>query len=142
MKTGHPYLSTVVSTSRDVVLDPNTAQGKAFAWLKEVDGPNQTFLSDSEMVERYVIALLYFILNGQNWLQSDEFLSHLQVCNWFGVKCSNESVVKLEWSSNNLNGIYNSGIPKEISYLTYICFPGFFNSPAPPCEHYTFSSQG
>ena len=83
--------------------------------MKEVDGPNETFLSDSEMVERYVIALLYFSLNGQNWLQNDGFLSHLHVCNWFGVTCSNELVVKLEWSSNNLNGIYSSGIPKEIS---------------------------
>ena len=122
MKSGHPYLSTVVSISGDLVLNPNTAQGKAFAWLKEVDGPNETFLSDSEMVERYVIALLYFSLNGQNWLQNDGFLSHLHVCNWFGVTCSNELVVKLEWSSNNLNGIYSSGIPKEISQLVKLNF--------------------
>ena len=118
-----------------MVLDPNTAQGKAFARLKEVDCPNQTFLSDSEMVGRYVISLLYFILNGQNWLQSDEFLSHLQVCNWFGVKCSNELVVKLEWSSNNLNGIYSSGIPKEISQLVKLklldLHSNSLNSPLP-----------
>ena len=87
--------------------DRSTPQYQALEWMANDDStdPLHFTLSDDELVERFVVVLLYFSMKGANWINQARFLSpSLNICSWnstiditIGVLGCNEvgSVVRL-----------------------------------------------
>lgn len=68
-------------------------QGMAVEWLAGRDGQNLAVpegdLSSSEgyaLLERYVLAILYYSTNGPQWRSRTGFLSDNDVCTWAGLR--------------------------------------------------------
>jgi len=87
-------------------------------------------LSDNEILERYVLALLYLETNGESWFDAFEFNSEGHVCTWRGkrsayekkgvLKCTPGNLVeRLALFDNNLQGTLPSeiGLLSELTYL-------------------------
>lgn len=104
----------------------NSSEYKAFDWLVSKDG---RFLCpiDNTLVQRYVLALLYYETNGDNWWNCTQneatdcgefpFLSPASECNWGGIDCDHSnSVSRITMSNNNMKG----SIPKEIGSLIHL----------------------
>ena len=46
-------------------------------------------IADSErLIERFVLAVLYFTLSGDRWRFQNLWLSDTSLCGWFGVGCT------------------------------------------------------
>jgi len=104
----------LLTLSVEKIFESNTPQKDAYDWLVREDEFELDDVSDDEVVERYVITVMYFSLQGEKWLDSDRFLSSRSVCAWFEVGCDgNGRVRKLDWNSNRLSGV----VPDEISFL-------------------------
>ena len=108
-------LFTLVDISSPVLLsDPTTPQGRAFRWLVDED-VFYVCPSDNtcDVIQRFVLAVIYFATNGPNWFQcsgnraaSDDcgndfpfdqgqsrFLAPVTECNWAGIRCSEDLCV-------------------------------------------------
>jgi hypothetical protein len=104
-------------------------QIEALNWLAYDDPANLDFEHDlhpDELLERFVMALLYFSMGGENWHDSFGFLSGFPVCMWNeyaddmyndgvpGVWCSAWSVAIVGLWGNNLQG----QLPTELFLLS------------------------
>jgi len=123
---------SLLDTVSDPMLlrNPGSPHSQSIQWLI---GNDDAYLcpDNSKIIQRYVLALVYFSTNGDKWLQcssssfavdncGDEnpfqgqtrFLSGATECNWAGIRC-NESlcVTQIEFEENNLEGT----IPHEIA---------------------------
>ena len=117
---------TFVSEDMSDLHNLDTPQGKAFDWLLNKDG--RALHPDAEnLVQRYVLAVLYFSTAGQNWIVgSSHWMNALHECHWkrtsrgvtYGVtECDeNQRVTKLHLPDNNLRGKF----PFEIGCLTQL----------------------
>lgn len=124
--------------------DMSSPQGKALDWIINVDQaylcPETIYTCPNALIQRYVLAVIYFSTNGDQWFQCSASLSALDSCgeeypfssktrfldsgsecNWAGIDC-NESlcVTRIEFEDNNLNGV----IPNEIGSLVHLEFWG------------------
>lgn len=123
----YPQFSFVASVSSVVDLTTvDSPQYKALNWLMN----NDAYTPPTEMlwVERYILAVLYFSTDGDNWIEESNsiFMNVLvSVCDWSsgswatgdwrGVDCkSDESVVEVRITNSNLHGL----IPSEIGKLS------------------------
>ncbi len=70
--------------SGEVINNASTPQNKAYDWLVNEDPANLDLdsLSDEDLSQRYIAALLYFSLDGGNWFDQYDFLSNSHVCEW------------------------------------------------------------
>ena len=115
-------------SSMDDLEDSEASQRKALDWIVNDDGLHLC-PKDQNVVQRYILALLYFQTNGGNWercsadqpdfttCEGDNFLSATHECMWGGIKCdSNETVTALHLDDNKLFG----SLPSEIGALTYL----------------------
>jgi hypothetical protein len=110
---------------RRALSSPGTLQYQALNWLSYDDPANLDFelVSSDDLLERFVMALLYFSTGGEDWADSSGFLSALSVCSWneysdsgslnFGVLCD-PMIVEIRFRSNNLIG----QLPTELGLLT------------------------
>jgi len=105
--------------------DPTTPQFAAYEWLKNDDPAklNLDSLSDKELYQRYIAALFYFSMNGDDWDKPFGFLQHTSVCEWYdvakkmGIMCSSDgSIEQLVINENSLGGRLPSEL-KELSTL-------------------------
>ncbi len=64
-------------------------------------------------IEYQALVTVYNQTGGAEWRDSSGWLSEATPCSWFGVTCSEGSVVELNLIDNNLSG----QIPQEISLL-------------------------
>lgn len=74
-------------TSDPAVFENDTsAQYAAMDWLANsdewVEANNTDSTDHRELVERYVLALLYFSTNGNRWRNQNNFLEPFSVCGW------------------------------------------------------------
>lgn len=132
-------LFTLVDISSPALLsDPTTPQGRAFRWLVDEDAfyvcPSD---NTCDVVQRFVLAVVYYSTNGEAWFQcsgnraaSDDcgndfpfdqgqsrFLAPVSECNWAGIRCSEDlCVTDIEFELNNLVGT----IPNEIGNLPFL----------------------
>ena len=72
------------NVSGDIVFDVSTPQSDAYDWLLNNDPANLDLdsLTEEELNQRYIAALFYFSLNGQNWVDQYGFLEASHVCEW------------------------------------------------------------
>jgi hypothetical protein len=102
-------------------------QIEALNWLADDDPAKLDFelVTPTELLERFVMALLYFSTGGENWTSSSGsdlsgFFSAMSVCSWDGVGCdptvveSYPVVVEIRFDSDNLRG----QLPTELGLLT------------------------
>jgi len=105
-------------------LNPNTSQGRASTWLI-ADDAYYICPDDTNLLQRYIMALFYYSTNGYNWLecsanilnsQCNEFryLSTLNECVWYGNRCAGNDMYSIIFDNNGLSGT----IPSEISNLS------------------------
>jgi hypothetical protein len=102
---------------------PGTPQYQALDWLANEDPANLDFVlvPPDMLLERFIMALLYFSTAGETWNDSSGFLNASSVCSWHGaIVCdptvveSHPMVVKIYLSENNLHG----QLPTELSLLS------------------------
>jgi len=123
LQRSNAIFSLLGTVSNPVLLRKlDTPHSKSIQWLI---GDDNAYLcpDNTKIIQRYVLALIYFSTNGEEWFQcssspfvadrcGDEdpfqgqtrFLSSETECNWAGIRCNEE---------NNLGGT----IPHEIAEL-------------------------
>jgi hypothetical protein len=92
----------LLQISGDAIKDESTPQFAAYNWLQNQDPANLDLdsLSDEELSQRYIAALLYFSLDGNNWIDKYRFLDDSNVCEWnngstrnmLGIRCSDGTI--------------------------------------------------
>lgn len=97
--------------------DPSSPQYQALKWLYQNANLNE--YADTQRMQRYAMAVLYFSTNGQEWTVSDNWLSDLPECEWYnkGVTfCDavSSGVSNFDLNGNNLNG----KLPAELYLLS------------------------
>jgi hypothetical protein len=92
------FRSVLGSVSEEGLDDPNSTQFKALNWIANEDPANTTvgITPDETIKQRYVAALLYFALGGENWINKYNFLMGLPICSWnqelLGIICDSANV--------------------------------------------------
>lgn len=108
-------------SSPEVLRNESSHQFRAFQWLLYEDKRVFDPLDSLAVVQRYVLALVYFATNGdESWTDKLDFLSPVSECDWNivqddfsyqGVVCFTGDVVTgLYLGSNNLTG----SLPEEV----------------------------
>ncbi len=91
------FRTQLVPLSGAVALyNTSSPQYAAIRWLAQEDPkalPESTTLF--ELMQRYILSVLYFSTNGSHWISQNNFLTSGPVCFWhdiFGVFCDNHTV--------------------------------------------------
>ena len=128
-------------SSGDVFLLTEGAQTKAVEWMAFEDRLNLPTPSSSaspsenraayDFVLRYVMAVLYFSMNGPEWTYQFSFLSEKDTCNWngllqnsqggfisYGLVCNREDRRAFAIYLDNLE--LEGELPNELKFLTTI----------------------
>jgi len=121
-------------TEEDLLLfaDPTSPQSMTLQWLRDDPITSMPDRSTRTVLERYVLAVLYFSASGHKWLGEYEYLTDADVCDWHGesadssgsipdgVSCqsSNGTVNTINLVNNNLHGT----IPWEIVLLSDLSY--------------------
>ena len=93
---GEPVLTNnaKMTTIRNIILfygvtptavldDRSTPQFAALDWLANVDSASSYQMADDiRVIQRYVLATLFFSTNGNDWTETYEWLSDDHECNW------------------------------------------------------------
>lgn len=113
-----------------------TPQYKAVRWIAK-DDPSKLSLDHAEVLQRYVLAVLFFSFGGEIgsgqgdggatkgkvftfWKNDDNWMTEAGLCDWYGVECIGEEadgegyVFILNMTSNNIT---RAAIPSELHAL-------------------------
>ena len=98
--------------------DPSSPQYRALEWMFATP-PDQDILDQpARIAQRWVLAVLYFSTEGEQWVNSARWLSSDNECDWYstnpGEICDSDGLVKQ--IDLRRNGLQNS-IPEEILLL-------------------------
>ena len=102
-------------TAQDL-LDEQSPQYVAMQWLTLDAAQNSWTLFDPKVIQRALLAVLYFSLGGgEKWTNATGWLEpSMDECSWFGVFCSKSHEIKsLFLPSNNLIG----QLPRELGFM-------------------------
>jgi len=84
----HKFLSHRISEMGNLQ-DPTTPEYKASLWIADQDTRDLPVPTDPdhydssyEFVQRYILAVVYFSLDGANWTKKLDFLSEKSECDW------------------------------------------------------------
>jgi len=114
----------VIGLSGDVALIEGTSQNRALNWVLYDDGMQLNYNS-SNIVQRYVMMVLFYETNGEGWTKNTGFGSRTDECTWSGVECSSQDVAALLFGNVNIRG----KIPIEIGYLSQLQTLSLMNNP-------------
>ena len=82
----------------------------SFSMRPTLNPSNYPSLSPTTLVEKqmFVLQTIFESTNGENWVNSTNWQTSDNVCNYFGVFCdfSNTLIVAISLSDNNLSGKY------------------------------------
>jgi hypothetical protein len=125
---GLAVLGPLVGTA---VNDNTSPQHRALSWLANVD-PAELNFEDTDLdklLQRYVLTVIYYATDGENWEYQYNFLSGDDVCQWnmaldsniWGASCFNHiSVNNLYLEDNHLKGT----IPIDIGFIPKLEYLG------------------
>eukprot|EP00977_Amphora_coffeiformis_P017048 scaffold5478_cov161-Amphora_coffeaeformis.AAC.2 len=130
------YLVTHEISSSALFTQPaDTPESKAVQWLAwadeariDIPSVNTTTAEAYPFLARYIMAVLYYAMNGPKWRLRFDFLSSKNVCEWrgtvltdsgdmvrLGVHCDADgSIVEINLNGNGLKG----EIPQELTRLS------------------------
>ena len=60
--------------------------------------------NDLDLLQRYIMAFLYYSTEGEQWTQDSRWLSEANVCEWFGLVCSNPDLARIQLVNNTVKG--------------------------------------
>jgi hypothetical protein len=110
-RRGERIAEELKAVSDNVYLAGSSASS-ATIWLVR-DDPMGLEHDDYGLVQRWIMAVLYYQLDGANW-EVDTFLSGDSECNWDGVTCNdNDEVTSIVLTQVGLLGV----VPPEIVSL-------------------------
>jgi hypothetical protein len=69
-------------TSATVLDDPSSPQHLTMVWLVEDDLLQVDPTEEDILIQRYIVSLLYFAMNGSQWTLPLKFLNATSVCEW------------------------------------------------------------
>mmetsp|Transcript_5865 Transcript_5865/g.14393 ORF Transcript_5865/g.14393 Transcript_5865/m.14393 type:complete len:1057 (+) Transcript_5865:280-3450(+) len=119
--TRFEYLSSILSPIFPELTEPSSTQIQALVWLSSDDPADWSEFDDQDLVERYLLVMFYFSTNGDLWLNNNEWLSALHVCDWYGVLCwEGMKVTDLFLDDNQLFGTIPSAEISQLSSLVSI----------------------
>lgn len=109
--------------------DPNSPQAAAFQWIKEDTSQTSSEKHHPFLGQRYSLAVVYYSMRGDQWTNSEGWLSNEGYCQWYGVQClgtdtiieqnnHNGPVFELNLSSNGMRGT----IPTELNTFKDLFF--------------------
>jgi hypothetical protein len=84
-------IAQVLEGVSEDIYSRGTRRAAAAEWIIKVDSMNLEH-SDPLLVQRFVLALLYFELDGQNWVYK-HFLKGDDECKWDGITCNEKGAV-------------------------------------------------
>jgi hypothetical protein len=122
------------------LLTSGTPQNRAFEWLVNVD-PAQVCPGDTlDVVQRYVLALLFYSTGGENWnecgggvspcLDDVPYLSAQNVCSWYNTLCDEPDGNLIEIRLGTFN--YNTEdlfLPIRYNFTHRTAYVTFIRSP-------------
>lgn len=99
------------------VEDPSSPQHRAIRWLS--NNAKLDDYPDTQRIQRYALAVLYYSTNGKSWLQDTNWMTDEPECDWFnkGVTfCDavSKGVSNLNLKDNNLVG----KLPSEVYLMS------------------------
>lgn len=99
-------LLATISPSPDLFIEPSSVQSRAVTWA---------FSSvATASLQRYILAVLFYSLNGPSWKERRGWLSFDSECTWHGITCNAKNEVSMIWlPDNNLKGT----LPHELAHL-------------------------
>ena len=71
---------------------PDSPRKKAIHWLANIDAQNLS-VGDPKLVQRYVMVLLYYSLNGDDWTIENWLYPDTSECEWKGISCSGDGEI-------------------------------------------------
>jgi hypothetical protein len=114
-------LRTVTSDYDSLTLNQTSPYYQAREWMLYQDLLREDVIREGSrwVIQRYILVLFYFSLNGDQWLDSGDerfLIRHKSECQWAGVTCSEdeEAVISLHIPFNNLTGT----LPSELGHLS------------------------
>jgi hypothetical protein len=125
LRSDHRFWSigeTIESSVGKEIFDNSTHEHEALRWIASTDplGIDVKAPRD-EVLQRFVMATLYFATEGGFWTQKYNFLSKAHECDWnngeFGVFCDDgQTISRVELVASNLDGT----LPRDVGLLTAI----------------------
>jgi hypothetical protein len=115
LPTVRSRLGALAPISSEAWLNPDSPQSLAVSWL--VGNEEAENYNDQQLLQRYVLASLYYSTNGENWSQSSISwnVEWTEECTWWGIECNSNGKVRiLSLVEDNLSGV----LPPEISLLS------------------------
>ena len=118
--TYYEYIYSLIAAYSQVAVleESSTPQSRGLQWVYGDLSTNEIEWTDSEIMERYALSVLFFSTDGSRWLTVNDFLLSLHHCNWDGIECSEDGqglrIVALNFPFENMVG----SLPKEIGLLT------------------------
>ena len=107
-------------SSSSSLSNPSSAQYKAVEWLAQDKVNNNSNWSGYELLQRYVLRVLYHSTGGQNWRATvaPYWFGGSQVCQWPNVNfqdlyCNGQQVYRIDLGADSLRGT----IPVELGQL-------------------------
>jgi hypothetical protein len=106
---------------------PGSTQNRALQWLIRTLGTAD--LPVQRLLQRYVLATLYYSMGGEGWIIQGSWLSEINECLWFESDngapiCADGEIIEIALDSNNLIGT----IPEEIALLTKLTSVALYNN--------------
>jgi hypothetical protein len=112
------FLLEVSPDGGEALLDTTSPQYASFEWLLSEN--NSGISSEQRLLQRYVLATLYFSTGGDDWTTAPLWLTNTDECEWFSSEeddeiCdANGNYVEIDLSGNNLQGT----VPLELVLLS------------------------
>ncbi|GAX11797.1 hypothetical protein FisN_7Lh180 [Fistulifera solaris] len=114
-------LRTVTPDYDNLTLNQTSHYYQARQWMLFQDLLREDVIREGSfwVIQRYVLVLFYYSLNGDQWFDSDNetfLIRDTSECQWAGVSCSedDEAVITLHMPFNNLTGT----LPSELGHLS------------------------
>ncbi len=84
-------------------VDSCDANNQALVWLASADG---TPSRDANLLQRYILALVFILWNGSQWMVADGWLSSTGECYWCGLSCPDSlgEITGMDLNGNNVSG--------------------------------------
>jgi hypothetical protein len=107
------HIAGILETYAEEVFQADTSWSMAADWIIATD-PLELESSDPNLVQRWVLAVLYFQLDGVNW-SYETFLSGSSECDWDQITCDEDgSVTSITLTDGGLKG----EVPPQLAGLT------------------------
>jgi hypothetical protein len=83
--------------------EENSPVHQAIFWLLQ-DDPIKV-KTESDLIPRFVLAVLYYTHNGNLWKDSTNWMTDQDACEWKGIICDSQgNIIEIDLSNNGLSG--------------------------------------